>query len=168
MKSEAESSEAAHAGTEARSAAQTVEANTAFTEMAWRSGMSAGTEQRACPCPAPGGTSRAGAWKWLSACCSSPSLPGSSGVLIEIVGSYTLWREDGELHSQEIVAQDLEYIAIAPRSLAGAGTPLNGPTAWWAGSSCLTNGWASSAGTSVCMEKNAGRAVAALSPTVRS
>ncbi|MBU4281572.1 MAG: TIGR03747 family integrating conjugative element membrane protein [Hydrogenophaga sp.] len=39
------------------------------------------------------------------------------GVLIEIVGSYTLWREDGELHSQEIVAQDLEYIAIAPRSL---------------------------------------------------
>lgn len=39
------------------------------------------------------------------------------GVLIEIVGSYTLWQEQGELHSQEIVAQDLEYIAMAPRSL---------------------------------------------------
>lgn len=39
------------------------------------------------------------------------------GVLIEIVGSYTLWRDKGEFHSQEIVAQDLEYIAMAPRSL---------------------------------------------------
>lgn len=39
------------------------------------------------------------------------------GVLIEIVGSYTLWQEKGELHSQEIVAQDLAYIAMAPRSL---------------------------------------------------
>lgn len=39
------------------------------------------------------------------------------GVLIEVVGSYTLWPEKGEFHSQEIVAQDLAYIAMAPRSL---------------------------------------------------
>ena len=39
------------------------------------------------------------------------------GVLIEIVGSYTFWRDKGEFHSQQIVAQDLEYIAMAPRSL---------------------------------------------------
>lgn len=39
------------------------------------------------------------------------------GVLFEIVGSYTIWEEKGVLHSQEIVAQDMGYIATAPRSL---------------------------------------------------
>lgn len=39
------------------------------------------------------------------------------GVLFEVVGSYTIWRDKGELHAKEIVAQDLAYIAMAPRSL---------------------------------------------------
>lgn len=39
------------------------------------------------------------------------------GVLFEIVGTYTIWQEKGVLHSQEIVTQDMAYIAMAPRSL---------------------------------------------------
>jgi integrating conjugative element membrane protein (TIGR03747 family) len=39
------------------------------------------------------------------------------GVLIEIVGSHTIWQEKGEFHAKEIVAQDMDYIAMAPRSL---------------------------------------------------
>jgi integrating conjugative element membrane protein (TIGR03747 family) len=39
------------------------------------------------------------------------------GVLIEIVGSYTIWQDRAEFHSRDIVVQDMEYIAMAPRSL---------------------------------------------------
>ena len=39
------------------------------------------------------------------------------GMMIEIVGSFTLWRDLQENHAQQIVEQDLEYIAQAPRSL---------------------------------------------------
>lgn len=39
------------------------------------------------------------------------------GVMIEITGSYTLWKDEGENHSRRLVAQDLTYIAAAPRSL---------------------------------------------------
>ena len=39
------------------------------------------------------------------------------GMMIEIVGSFTLWRDLQENHAQQIVEQDLTYIAQAPRSL---------------------------------------------------
>ena len=39
------------------------------------------------------------------------------GMMIEIVGSFTLWRDLQEHHAEQIVQQDLEYIAQAPRSL---------------------------------------------------
>ena len=40
------------------------------------------------------------------------------GLLIEVAGSYTLWKDEGAIqHSRRIVAQDLGYIAAAPRSL---------------------------------------------------
>lgn len=39
------------------------------------------------------------------------------GCFIEVVGSFTLWRGQGFGHSQQIVQQDLGYIAAAPRSL---------------------------------------------------
>lgn len=47
------------------------------------------------------------------------------GVLIEIIGSYTLWKDEGEAHAQRIVQQDLAYIAAASRSL------LVGDTVAW-------------------------------------
>ncbi|MFN3493255.1 MAG: TIGR03747 family integrating conjugative element membrane protein [Hydrogenophaga sp.] len=39
------------------------------------------------------------------------------GLAIEIAGSYTLWKDKGERHAQELVQQDLQHIAQAPRSL---------------------------------------------------
>ncbi|MCR6480982.1 TIGR03747 family integrating conjugative element membrane protein [Variovorax sp. ZS18.2.2] len=39
------------------------------------------------------------------------------GLLIEIVGSYTLWKGEGVVHARHLVEQDLGYIAAAPRSL---------------------------------------------------
>lgn len=39
------------------------------------------------------------------------------GVLIEIAGAYVLWPDKGEAHSRELVAEDLRYIAMAPRSV---------------------------------------------------
>lgn len=39
------------------------------------------------------------------------------GCLIEIGGSYTLWKGQGIRHAQAIVQQDMQYIAAAPRSL---------------------------------------------------
>lgn len=39
------------------------------------------------------------------------------GVVIEIAGGYVFWRDQGVRHAQEMVRQDLEYIAAAPRSL---------------------------------------------------
>lgn len=39
------------------------------------------------------------------------------GMMIEIVGSLTLWSDLQENHALQIVQQDLEYIAQAPRSL---------------------------------------------------
>ena len=38
-------------------------------------------------------------------------------LAIEIVGSYTLWKEQGTRHAQRMVQQDMDYIAAAPRSL---------------------------------------------------
>lgn len=40
-----------------------------------------------------------------------------TGVAIEVIGIYTLWKEEGEAHAQSMVEQDLAYIAAAPRSL---------------------------------------------------
>ncbi|PTT88511.1 TIGR03747 family integrating conjugative element membrane protein, partial [Pelomonas sp. HMWF004] len=37
--------------------------------------------------------------------------------LIEIVGCYTIWEEQGEGHIQSLVQEDLGYIAAAPRSV---------------------------------------------------
>jgi integrating conjugative element membrane protein (TIGR03747 family) len=39
------------------------------------------------------------------------------GVLIEIAGAYVLWPDKGEAHIRELVAEDLRYIAMAPRSV---------------------------------------------------
>jgi integrating conjugative element membrane protein (TIGR03747 family) len=39
------------------------------------------------------------------------------GMMIEIIGSFTIWRDLQEGHAQQIVQQDLSYIAQAPRSL---------------------------------------------------
>ncbi len=39
------------------------------------------------------------------------------GLCIEIGGSYTLWQGEGVSHSRNLVKQDLQYIAAAPRSL---------------------------------------------------
>lgn len=39
------------------------------------------------------------------------------GVMIEIAGSYTLWKDKGDGHARELVQQDLQHIAQAPRSL---------------------------------------------------
>jgi len=39
------------------------------------------------------------------------------GVVIEIAGSYTLWKDEGEAHAQRLVREDLEHIAAAPRSI---------------------------------------------------
>lgn len=44
------------------------------------------------------------------------------GCVIEIGGGYLLWRDQGVRHAQEMVRQDLEYIAAAPRSLLVADT----------------------------------------------
>ena len=58
------------------------------------------------------------------------------GVMIELAGHYVLWKEEGALaHSQRIVAQDMGYIAAAPRSLLiddteGFAHRLNGWAAW--------------------------------------
>ena len=38
-------------------------------------------------------------------------------ICIETVGSYTLWKDRGVLHSRSLVIEDLGYIAAAPRSL---------------------------------------------------
>ena len=58
------------------------------------------------------------------------------GVMIELAGHYFLWQDEGALaHSQRIVAQDMGYIAAAPRSLLiddteGFAHRLNGWAAW--------------------------------------
>lgn len=39
------------------------------------------------------------------------------GVLIEVIGSYTIWPNQGTTHAQTMVANDLAHIAEAPRSL---------------------------------------------------
>lgn len=39
------------------------------------------------------------------------------GVMIEIGGSYTFWKDKAEGHARELVEQDLRYIAQAPRSV---------------------------------------------------
>ncbi|MEE8617101.1 MAG: TIGR03747 family integrating conjugative element membrane protein [Roseateles sp.] len=39
------------------------------------------------------------------------------GVLIEIIGCYTLWEDQGEHHIQSLVKEDLGYISAAPRSV---------------------------------------------------
>lgn len=39
------------------------------------------------------------------------------GVVIEIIGGYTLWKGEGAAHAQRIVLQDMGYIAAAPRSI---------------------------------------------------
>ena len=39
------------------------------------------------------------------------------GLMIEVAGSYTIWKDQGITHAQELVQQDLSYIAAAPRSL---------------------------------------------------
>jgi integrating conjugative element membrane protein (TIGR03747 family) len=39
------------------------------------------------------------------------------GCLIEFVGIYTVWPDKAERHSRDLVAEDLVYIAAAPRSL---------------------------------------------------
>lgn len=39
------------------------------------------------------------------------------GLMIEIAGSYTIWKHEGAGHARRIVRQDLGYIAAAPRSL---------------------------------------------------
>ncbi len=38
-------------------------------------------------------------------------------VLIEMVGSYTLWRDKGVMHGRDLVIEDLGYIRAAPSSL---------------------------------------------------
>lgn len=40
-----------------------------------------------------------------------------TGVAIEVVGIYSVWKDEGEAHAQGMVEQDLAYIAAAPRSL---------------------------------------------------
>ena len=44
------------------------------------------------------------------------------GVSIELVGIYFLWPEQGVGHARDVVAEDLEFIAAAPRSLLIADT----------------------------------------------
>jgi integrating conjugative element membrane protein (TIGR03747 family) len=39
------------------------------------------------------------------------------GCVIELVGIYTVWPDKAERHSRDLVAEDLGYIAAAPRSL---------------------------------------------------
>ena len=39
------------------------------------------------------------------------------GLLIEIAGTYTLWKDEGVNHARRMVAQDLVYISDSPRSL---------------------------------------------------
>ena len=39
------------------------------------------------------------------------------GLCVEVVGSYTIWKNEGVGHAQHLVRQDLGYIAAAPRSL---------------------------------------------------
>ncbi len=40
-----------------------------------------------------------------------------TGVAIEVIGTYTIWKDKGETHALGLVEQDLVYIAAAPRSL---------------------------------------------------
>lgn len=39
------------------------------------------------------------------------------GIVIEVIGGYTIWKDEGVGHARRIVEQDLGYIAAAPRSL---------------------------------------------------
>lgn len=39
------------------------------------------------------------------------------GVVIEVIGINSIWKDQGEYHAKEMVVQDLGYIAAAPRSL---------------------------------------------------
>lgn len=39
------------------------------------------------------------------------------GLMVEVGGAFTVWKDQGTTHSKELVEQDLEYIAAAPRSL---------------------------------------------------
>lgn len=39
------------------------------------------------------------------------------GVFIEVIGSYTIWEDQGERHVQGLVREDLQHIAAAPRSV---------------------------------------------------
>lgn len=39
------------------------------------------------------------------------------GLVVEITGNYTLWPNAGSEHARQMVLQDLEHIAAAPRSL---------------------------------------------------
>ncbi len=45
------------------------------------------------------------------------------GILIEVVGGYTLWEDQQEMHVQSLVREDLEHIASAPRSVLVDDTP---------------------------------------------
>jgi len=45
------------------------------------------------------------------------------GILIEIVGGYTLWEDEQERHIQSLVREDLAYIEAAPRSVLVEDTP---------------------------------------------
>nr|WP_145550019.1 TIGR03747 family integrating conjugative element membrane protein [Variovorax boronicumulans] len=39
------------------------------------------------------------------------------GIVIEVIGMHTIWKDEGEAHAKRIVDQDVAYIAAAPRSL---------------------------------------------------
>lgn len=39
------------------------------------------------------------------------------GLMVEVAGSYTFWKDQGINHARSLVEQDLGYIAAAPRSL---------------------------------------------------
>lgn len=54
------------------------------------------------------------------------------GVLIEIGGTYTIWKNQGAGHARSLVEEDLGYIAAAPRSiLVGQTVPLSRQIVHW-------------------------------------
>ncbi len=79
------------------------------------------TTQPAPRRPMPNGSSNAGPVGWMLiivlGLIGSIIMSWFIGVVIEMVGCYSVWSDNCMGHSRDLVAEDLNYIAAAPRSI---------------------------------------------------
>lgn len=79
------------------------------------------TPQSAPRRPMPNGSSNAGPVGWtliiVLGLIGSIIMSWFIGVVIEMAGCYSIWADNCMGHSRDLVAEDLNYIAAAPRSI---------------------------------------------------